>query len=87
MGRAAAGPPGNDADAPAEAKALEALRLDWGITWDIGRPGAGWQAARRDGTGHVLTRASADGLALALRISHHEPGMVLRADWGARSQP
>ena len=54
---------------PTEAEALEALRLAWGSAWDIGRPGAGWRAARRDGTGHVLTRASAAGLALALEIS------------------
>ena len=52
----------------AEVEALERLRLDWGTVWDIGCGGTRWQAARRDGTGHVLTRASADGLALALRI-------------------
>jgi hypothetical protein len=70
MGRAAAGQPGNDAGAPAEAETLEALRLDWGSAWDIGRGGVRWRAARRDGTGHLLTRASVNGLALALRISH-----------------
>jgi hypothetical protein len=53
-----------------EAKALEALQLDWGNAWNIGRGAGRWQAARRDGTGHVLTRASAAGLAMALRISH-----------------
>jgi hypothetical protein len=53
-----------------EAKALEALRLDWGTVWEIGRGDARWRTARRDGSGHVLTRVSADGLALALRISH-----------------
>jgi hypothetical protein len=53
-----------------EAEALEALRLDWGNAWDIGCGDARWRAARRDGTGHVLTRASANGLALALRVSH-----------------
>ena len=53
-----------------QAEALEALRLDWGNAWDIGRGDARWRAARRDGTGHALTRASANGLALALRISH-----------------
>jgi len=52
-----------------EAEALEALRTDWGSAWDIGCRDR-WQAARRDGTGHLLTRASAAGLALALRISH-----------------
>ena len=51
------------------AEALEALRLDWGKAWDIGCRDARWRAARRDGTGHVLTRASADGLSMALRIS------------------
>jgi hypothetical protein len=63
---------GDDTGAPgaAEAEALAALRLDWGTTWDIGCGSARWRAAPRDGTGHVLTRASAEGLALALRISH-----------------
>jgi hypothetical protein len=64
---------GDDAPEATEAKALEALRLDWGRAWDIGRGADRWQAARRDGTGHVLTRASADGLAMALRISHGRP--------------
>ena len=57
----------------AEAAALAALRLDWGRTLDIGCAGDRWQAARRDGDGHVLTRASADGLAMALRISYGRP--------------
>jgi len=73
MGGAAAGRPGDDTLGPPEAEALRALRLDWGTTWDIGGGSARWQAARRDGTGHVLTRASADGLAMALRISHGRP--------------
>ena len=72
MGGAAASGTGDDTDVmePAEAQALEALRLDWGTTWHIGRAGARWRAVRRDGTGQVLTRASVDGLALALRVSH-----------------
>jgi hypothetical protein len=72
MGRAAASRTGDDTGVlgPAEARALEALRLAWGTTWDIGGDSARWRAARRDGTGHVLTRASAEALALALRISH-----------------
>jgi hypothetical protein len=72
MGRAAASRTRDDTGVmePAEAQVLEALRLDWGTTWDIGRGGARWRAARRDGTEHVLTRASVDGLALALRVSH-----------------
>jgi hypothetical protein len=61
---------GDDAPETIEVAALEALRLDWGRAWDIGRPGTQWSAARRDGTGCVLTRASADGLAMALRISY-----------------
>lgn len=64
---------GTCAPATAEAQALRALRLDWGSAWDIGRGDTRWQAARRDGTGHMLTRASADGLALALRISYGRP--------------
>lgn len=52
------------------AETLEALRLDWGSVCAIGCGNDRWQATRRDGTGHVLTRASADGLARALRVSH-----------------
>jgi hypothetical protein len=59
-----------DAGVLDDGEALEALRLDWGNAWDIGCGDARWLAARRDGTGHMLTRASANGLALALRISH-----------------
>ena len=72
MGGAAASRTGDETGmpGPAEAHALEALRLAWGTAWDIGGGSARWRAARRDGTGHVLTRASAEGLALALRISH-----------------
>jgi hypothetical protein len=70
MGRTATGRSGDDAGTLDEADTLEALQLDWGNAWDIGCGDARWQAARRDGTGHALTRASADGLALALRISH-----------------
>jgi hypothetical protein len=70
MGGAAASRAGDGTGSLNEADALEALRLDWGSTWDIGRGGVRWRATRRDGSGAVLTRASADGLALALRISH-----------------
>jgi hypothetical protein len=75
MGGATASQAGDGTCTPntAEAQALRALRLDWGAAWDIGRGDIRWQAARRDGTGHVLTRASADGLALALRISYGRP--------------
>lgn len=75
MERAAAGRTGDDTGVlePAEAQALAALRLHWGNTWDIGGKADRWRAARRDGTGHALTRASADGLALALGISHGRP--------------
>lgn len=63
---------GDDAPEATETTALEVLRLDWGRTWDIGCGGTRWRAARRDG-GCVLTRASAAGLAMALRISHGRP--------------
>jgi hypothetical protein len=72
MGRAASRA-GDGTGTLDEAKVLEALRLDWGTAWDIGRGGNRWRAARRDGTGQVLTRASADGLAMALRISGRQP--------------
>jgi hypothetical protein len=61
---------GDDTGPLDEAEALRALRMDWGRTLDIGCGGDRWRAARRDGTGHVLTRASAGGLAMALRISY-----------------
>ena len=70
MGRAAPCRDGDEIGALDEAATLEALLLDWGNTWEIGLGDARWRASRRDGTGHVLTRASADGLALALRISY-----------------
>lgn len=57
----------------AEADALSALRLDWGSAWAVGCGNDRWQAARRDGTGHVLTRASAAGLDLALRAGYGRP--------------
>ena len=62
-----------DAGVLDEAEALGALRMAWGRTLDIGCGGDRWRAARRDGTGAVLTRASADGLAMALRISYGRP--------------
>jgi hypothetical protein len=70
MGGAAASLAGDGTGTLNETDALEALRLDWGSAWDIGGGDDRWRAARRDGTGHVLTRASVNGLALALRISH-----------------
>jgi len=73
MERAAARRGGDDTGVLDEAEALEALRLAWGSAWDIGCGDTRWQAARRDGTGQVLTRASAGGLALALRISGRHP--------------
>jgi hypothetical protein len=79
MGRAAASRAGDGTGTGTgtgtlnEADALEALRLNWGSTWVIGCGGGRWQAARRDRTGHVLTRASAAGLAMALRISYVRP--------------
>jgi hypothetical protein len=70
MGGAAAGRPGDDTPGPPEAEALSALHADWGSTWAIGCGGGRWQAARRDRTGHVLPRASAAGLDMALRVSY-----------------
>jgi hypothetical protein len=69
MGRAATYRGGDDTGPLDEAEALEALRLAWGSARNIDCGDARWQAARRDGTGHVLPRASVDGLALALRVS------------------
>ncbi len=68
MGRAAPCRDGDETGALDEAKALDALQLDWGNAWEIVCRDARWRAARRDGSGHILTRASADGLALALRV-------------------
>ena len=73
MEGAAAGRPGADTPGTPEAEALRALRLNWGRSWEIGCGNDRWRAARRDGTGHALTRASADGLAMALRISYGRP--------------
>jgi len=73
MAGPAAGRPGDDTPETPEAEALRALRLDWGRSWEIGCGNDRWRAARRDGTGQALTRASADGLAMALRISYGRP--------------
>jgi hypothetical protein len=73
MGGTAAGRPGDDTLGAPEAEALGALHRDWGSTWAIGCGGGRWQAARRDRTGHVLTRASAAGLAMALSVSYGRP--------------
>jgi len=73
MGGAAASRTGDDTGPLDEAEALRALRTDWGSALDIGCGGDQWRAARRDGCGPVLTRASADGLAMALRISYGRP--------------
>ena len=73
MEGAAAGRPGADTPGTPEAEALRALRLEWGRSWEIGGGNDRWRAARGDGTGHALTRASADGLAMALRISYGRP--------------
>lgn len=73
MGGAAASQTGDDTGPPDEAEALRALRMDWGRILDIGCVDDRWRAARRDGSGTVLTRASADGLEMALRISYRTP--------------
>jgi hypothetical protein len=70
MGGAAAGRPGDDTLGAPETEALRALRLDWGRTWNIGCGNDRWRAARLDGSGPVLTRASASGLELALRAGY-----------------
>jgi hypothetical protein len=64
---------GDETGALDEAEALQALRLAWGKIWAIGCGGGRWHAARLDRTGHVLTRASAAGLAMALRVSYGTP--------------
>jgi hypothetical protein len=60
-------------EAPRDAEALSALHRDWGSAWAIGCGAGRWQAARRDRSGCVLTRASAAGLAMALRVSYGRP--------------
>jgi hypothetical protein len=75
MGGSAASRTGDDTGAAggAEALALETLHRDWGSAWAIGCGAGRWQAARRDRSGCVLTRASAAGLAMALRVSYGRP--------------
>ena len=58
---------------PGPEEELAPLRAAHGNAWAIGIQDGRWSAARRDGTGHVLIRASANGLALALRISYGRP--------------
>lgn len=73
MGRAAPCRDENETGALDAAESLATLRLAWGNAWDICCASARWRAARRDGTGCVLTRASADGLELALRAGYRRP--------------
>jgi hypothetical protein len=74
MGRAAPCRDGNETGTLDAVEALATLRLAWGNAWDICCASARWRATCKDGTGSVLTRASADGLALALRISYGRAG-------------
>ena len=55
-------------------RAIEALRVTRGDTYDIGFADGAWHAARLDGAGTLLTGRTPDELAAAIR-----------ADWGARS--
>ena len=55
-------------------RALEALRLTWSETHDLGFADGAYWAARLDGTGDLLRGRTPDELAAAIR-----------ADWGARS--
>ncbi len=72
MGRAA--PAGRKRTGALDAaEALATLRLAWGNAWDICCASARWRAVRRDDTECVLTRASADGLELALRAGDRRP--------------
>ena len=57
----------------ADAQALSDLDRDWGRWWLIGCGDGRWRAARRGAAGPVLIRASAEGLAMALRISFGRP--------------
>lgn len=52
-------------------RVLEALRLEWGGTYDVGFADRTYWAARLDGTGDLLRGATPDEL-----------GAAIRADWG-----
>jgi hypothetical protein len=54
---------------PGTEQELAELRAAHGGRWAIGREDGRWLGARRDGAGPVLSRASAPGLDIALRIS------------------
>ena len=55
-------------------RAIDALRLTWGETHDLGFADGAYRAVRLDGTGDLLTGRTPDELATAIR-----------ADWGTRS--
>lgn len=65
--------PGQTRPDGADAQALDELHRDWGSAWTIGCGAQRWRAVRRDGTVPALTRASAAGLAMALRVSYGSP--------------
>jgi hypothetical protein len=56
-----------------QARALEAVRLDWGSEYDTGFADGAYHAVRLDGTGDLLRGTTPDELAAAIRV-----------DWGAR---
>jgi len=48
-------------------RTLEALNVEWGVTFRIGYADGRWQASRRDGTGDTLRGLTPDDLAVAMR--------------------
>ena len=72
MGRAhAAGGP-RDPFAVDERRVQEALRMNWGGSYDLALVGSTWTAVTRDGEGRILCGDTPDALVAAIR-----------ADWQA----
>lgn len=64
---AEAGIPARAAPGPGRGIGRDELILAWGAGWVIDRAGWTWRAGRLDGTGEVLTAATAEALNAAIR--------------------
>ncbi len=58
---------GGDILSPERRRAVEALALAWGDTYDIGSKGGVYYARRADGTGDALEGDTPDALNAAIR--------------------
>jgi hypothetical protein len=68
MGRATAASGARDPFAVDERRAMEALRMSWGGSYDLAVVGGTWTAVTRDGEGRILCGDTPDELDRAIRL-------------------